>query len=78
MSSALSKGARLGQLLDEAEKIGDEMNNLFLKNGLPPLELKKLPEADRNEWYRLLAVKDKLTSKMCDVISGKSEKEAQS
>lgn len=63
-----SKGERLDALLDEAAAIHSQMRELFAKNNIDALDLKKLPEADRNEWLRLNEKSNELSMQMVDVI----------
>lgn len=67
--SIMSKGQNLGELLNDGEKIHDQMDQLFIKNNLPTMDLRLLPEEDKKEWYRLKSICDNLSNKMCQAIS---------
>jgi hypothetical protein len=69
----MSKGDKLGDLLNEGDNIHAQMRQLFIKNNIENLDLKLLPEADKKEWYRLKIIADNLSTEMCELINPKKD-----
>lgn len=62
------KGMQLDKLLTQAQEIHEQMRVIFLKNRLTTPELKNLSDADREQWYKLKSIADKLGEEMCKII----------
>jgi hypothetical protein len=70
MENQPTKGAQLGELLEQGETLHKQMRQLFLKNGLETMDLKALPEADRLEWQRLRKESEVLAEKVVKTVNG--------
>jgi hypothetical protein len=49
----MSTGEQLGILLDKADILHNQMNQIFLKQGLNTPDLNLLSLADKEKWYSL-------------------------
>lgn len=70
-SDKVTKGERLGILLDQSDDIHKQMNNIFLKKGQTTPYLLNLSEEDRDEWLRLKSIYDRLADEIVELILGK-------
>lgn len=66
----MSKGKQLGILLDKADVLHNQMNQIFLKQGLFTPDLSLLSPADKEEWYKLYEQHKELSDKICKLING--------
>lgn len=48
----MSKGEQLGLLLDKSTLLHDQMNQIFLKQGLTTSDLNLLSSSDKEEWLK--------------------------
>lgn len=67
----ISKGELVGRIIDRTEIISSQMNDLFSKNGIGVLELKRLPQTDRDKWLKLYKRQHRLGDLMCYIALGK-------
>ena len=67
----MNKGKQLGILLDEADILHRQMNQIFLKQGLTTPDLSLLSAGDRSEWNRLYEQSKEISDKICKLINGK-------
>lgn len=67
----MSKGDQLGILLDKADVLHKQMNQIFLRQGLKTPDLSLLSSADREEWNRLYEQCKKISDEICELINGK-------
>lgn len=67
----MSKGEQLGILLDKADILHRQMNQIFLKQGLTTPDLSLLSPADREEWNRLYELSKELSDRICKLINEK-------
>jgi hypothetical protein len=67
----MNKGEQLGILLDEADILHRQMNQIFLKQGLTTPDLSLLSTSDRAEWNRLYEQSKEISDKICKLINGK-------
>lgn len=65
----MNKGEKLGMLLDEADILHRQMNQIFLKQGLTTPDLSLLSPEDREEWYRLYEHSKKVGDEICNLIN---------
>ena len=65
----MSKGEKLGILLDKANILHNRMNRIFLKQGLTTPALSSLSSSDREEWYRLYEQDKKIGDEICSLIN---------
>lgn len=65
----MSKGKRLSDLLDKANILHNQMNQIFLKQGLTTPDLSLLSSADKEEWLRLYEQSKKLSDDICNLIN---------
>lgn len=65
----MSKGERLSILLDKADALHKQMNQIFLKQGLKTPDLSLLSAADREEWNRLYEYCKKISDEICELIN---------
>lgn len=65
----MSKGERLGILLDKADALHKLMNQIFLKQGLKTPDLSLLSSNDREEWSRLYEQCKKISDEICELIN---------
>lgn len=66
----MSKGEQLGILLDKAEMLHNQMNQIFLKQGLKTPDLSLLSPADKEEWYSLYEQSKETSDEICKLING--------
>lgn len=66
----MSKGEQLGILLDKADILHNQMNQIFLKQGLTTPELSLLPLSDKEEWLRLYEQSKEIADEICKLING--------
>lgn len=66
----MSKGDKLAILLDKADILHDQMNQIFLKQGLTTPDLSLLSSADREEWNRLYEQYKEISDEICKLING--------
>lgn len=67
----MNKGEQLGIMLDEADILHRQMNQIFLKQGLATPDLSLLSTGDRAEWNRLYEQSKEISDKICKLINGK-------
>lgn len=67
----MSKGDQLGILLDKADVLHKQMNQIFLRQGLKTPDLSLLSSADREEWNRLYEQCRKISDEICELINEK-------
>lgn len=65
----MSKGEQLGALLDKANILYNQMNQIFLKQGLTTPDLSLLSSADKEEWQRLHELPKKVSDDICNLIN---------
>lgn len=65
----MNKGEQLDTLLGNIEILHDQMNQIFLKQGLNTPKLSLLPIADKEEWLRLYELSNKITDDICELIN---------
>lgn len=65
----MSKGERLGILLDKADALHKQMNHIFLKQGLKTPDLSLLSATDREEWNMLDEQCKKISDEICELIN---------
>ena len=70
-SKKATKGERLGNLLDQVEDIYQQMNKIFLKNGLTTPYLLDLSDEDISEWLRLKNLSDRLSDEIVKLLLNK-------
>lgn len=66
----MSKGEQLGILLDKADVLHSQMNQIFLKQGLSTPELNLLSPDDKEEWYKLYEQSTEVSNEICKLING--------
>lgn len=66
----LKKGEHLGVLLDKADTLHKQMNQIFLKQGLTTPDLTLLSPADKEAWYSLYEQSKGITDEICKLING--------
>lgn len=64
----MNKGELLGRILNRTDQLRKQMNDLFERNNVPILDLKRLPPPDRDRWYKLHKRSHRLGDLMCYVI----------
>lgn len=65
----MSKGEQLEHLLDKANILHNQMNQIFLKQGLTTPDLSLLSSADKEEWLRLYEQSKKVSDDICNLIN---------
>lgn len=65
----MSKGEKLGKLLDRGEKLHRQMDNIFAKAGVPLLDLKALSQPDMEEWNRLQSLNDEVVKQIGSLMN---------
>lgn len=65
----MSKGEQLEHLLDKANILHNQMNQIFLKQGLTTPDLSLLSSADKEEWFRLYEQSKKVSDDICNLIN---------
>ncbi len=68
----MSKGQQLGILLDKADILHNQMNQIFLKRGLKTPNLNRLSSTDKAEWLRLREQSKKVLDEICELIMDKT------
>lgn len=68
--SIMNKGKRLGILLDKADALHKQMNQIFLKQGLKTPDLTLLSPADKEVWYTLYEQSKRVSDEICQLING--------
>lgn len=66
----MSKGEQLGILLDKADVLHRQMNQIFLKQGLNTPDLTLLSSTDKEEWYKYYEESKKVADEICHLING--------
>lgn len=66
----MSKGIKLGILLDQAKILHDQMNEVFLKQSLTTPDSSLLSSTDKEEWNRLYEQSKEESNKICKLING--------
>lgn len=66
----MNKGEQLGILLDKADILHNQMNQIFLKQGLTTPDLSLLSPVDREEWNRLYEQSKNVSDEICKLING--------
>lgn len=66
----MNKGERLGILLDKADDLHRQMNQIFLKKGFNTPDLSLLSPADKEKWYDLYEQSKKITDEICILLNG--------
>lgn len=66
----LKKGEHLGVLLDKADRLHRQMNQIFLKQGLTTPDLSLLSPADKEVWCSLYEQSKGITDEICKLING--------
>lgn len=66
----MNKGEQLDILLNNIEMLHNQMNQIFLKQGLNTPELSLLSTADKEEWLRLYELSNKITNEISELING--------
>lgn len=65
----MSKGEELGKLLGKGEELHRQMDNLFVKAGVPLLDLKALSQPDMEEWNRLQSLSDEVVKQIGNLMN---------
>lgn len=65
----MNKGKQLSVLLDKADTLHREMNQVFLKHGFCTPDLSLLSSTDQKEWYRLYDLSIEVTNEICKLIN---------
>lgn len=65
----MSKGSQLSILLDKADVLHKQMNQIFLKQGLTTPDLSLLSSSDKEEWYRLYEQSKEISDEICKLIN---------
>lgn len=60
----MSKGEKLGKLLDKGNIIQQQMDAIFKQYNVRHLDLKSLPAEGRKEWNQLFKQKDEITEQI--------------
>lgn len=68
----MRKGQQLGILLDKADMLHNQMNQIFLKRRLKTPNLNRLSSADKAEWLRLREQSKKVLDEICELIMDKT------
>ena len=66
----MNKGEQLGILLDKADVLHNQMNQIFLKQGLDTPDLTLISASDKEEWYRLYEESKEVSNQICKLING--------
>lgn len=66
----MNKGEQLGILLDKADVLHNQMNQIFLKQGLSTPELNLLSPDDKEEWHKLYEQSTEVSNEICKLING--------
>ncbi|MCP3931139.1 MAG: hypothetical protein GY705_18805 [Bacteroidetes bacterium] len=66
----MNKGEQLGILLDKADVLHNQMNQIFLKQGLDTPDLTLVSASDKEEWYRLYEESKEVSNQICKLING--------
>lgn len=69
--SDMNKGKRVGLLIDRANILNEQMNHIFLKQGLTTMDLSLLPPLDKEKWLALFEESKKVTDEICKLINEK-------
>lgn len=70
MEKIMSKGEKLGTLLDKSDALDNQMNQIFIKQGLYTPDLSLLSPIDQEEWNRIHEQSKVLTAEICKLING--------
>lgn len=65
----MNKGEQLGILLDKADTLHRQMNQIFFKQGLTTPDLSLLSPIDREDWYKLYEQSKDVSDKICKLIN---------
>lgn len=65
----MSKGNKLGILLDKADSLHEQMDQIFLKQGLTTPDLSLLSLRDKEEWNRLYEQSKEVSDEICKLIN---------
>ncbi len=65
----MNKGEQLGILLDKADVLHNQMNQIFLKQGLDTPDLTLVSASDKEEWYRLYEESKEVSNQICKLKS---------
>lgn len=71
----MSNGERLGLLLYKANILHEQMNQIFLRQGLTTPDVSVLSSVDKDEWNRLYEESKKISDEVCKLINGNSMEE---
>lgn len=66
----MNKGERLSILLDKADVLHNQMNQIFLKKGFNTPDLSLLSPDDKEKWYNLYEQSKKITDEICILLNG--------
>lgn len=66
----MCKGKKIALLLDKAAELHNQMDQIFLKQGLTTPDLSLLSSVDKEEWYRLYEKSKKISDEICGLING--------
>lgn len=69
----MKKGEELAYLLDKADMLHKQMNQIFLKQGLTTPDLSLLSSEDKEEWDRLYEYSKEVSDKVCKLINDSNE-----
>lgn len=72
----MSKGNKLGILLDKADSLHEQMDQIFLKQGLTTPDLSLLSLRDKEEWNRLYEQSKEVSDEICKLINEQNRKES--
>lgn len=65
----MSKGNKLGILLDKADILHKQMDQIFLKQGLTTPDLSLLSSEDKEEWDNLYEQSKVVSDEICKLIN---------
>lgn len=71
----MSNGEQLGLLLYKANILHEQMNQIFLRQGLTTPDVSLLSSVDKDEWNRLYEESKKISDEVCKLINGNSMEE---
>lgn len=65
----MTKGEMLDHLLKESDSLHNQMNQIFIKQGLRTTDLSLLTTADKESWLALYEESKKVTDRICELIN---------
>lgn len=65
----MTKGEMLDHLLKESDSLHNQMNQIFIKQGLRTTDLSLLTTADKESWLALYEESKKVTDRICKLIN---------